>query len=94
MKKQIVSIEDYVVAKSELELERVTDYLRRVEEEGDYFRAKAAAKLVAYHEHERSLILLYIEMRSTAPDLARVLEEQKPYLLTLWQKAEEEWKNP
>jgi predicted outer membrane protein len=94
MKKKIVSIEDYIVAKSELELERVTDLLRKVQGEGDYFKEKAVAKLVAYHEHERNLLLLYVEMRQSYPDMARALEEQKPYLLTLWQGAEEEWKLP
>lgn len=94
MKKKIVTIEDYIVAKSELELERVTDLLHRVQGEGDYFKEKSIAKLVAYHEHERSLILLYVEMRQSYPDMARALEEQKPYLLTLWQRAEEEWKLP
>ncbi len=94
MKKKIVSIEDYIVAKSELELERVTDLLHRVREEGDYFKEKSVAKLLAYHEHERSLILLYVEMRASYPDIARALEEQKPYLLTLWNMAEEEWKHP
>jgi hypothetical protein len=60
MKKKIVSIEDYIVAKSELELERVTDLLHKVREEGDYFKEKSVAKLVAFHEHERNLLLLYI----------------------------------
>jgi len=94
MKKKVVSIEDYIVAKSELELERVSDLLRKVQGEGDYFKEKSMAKLVAFHEHERNLILLYIEMRSSYPDIARALEEQKPYLLTLWNVAEDEWKHP
>ncbi len=94
MKKKVVSIEDYIVAKSELELERVSDLLRKVQDEGDYFKEKSMAKLVAFHEHERNLILLYIEMRSSYPDIARALEEQKPYLLTLWNVAEDEWKHP
>jgi predicted outer membrane protein len=94
MKKKIVTIEDYMIGKSELELERVTDLLHTVRGEGDYFKEKATAKLLAYHEHERNLILLYVEMRQSYPDIARALEEQKPYLLTLWQQAEEEWSQP
>ncbi len=94
MKKKIVSIEDYIVAKSELELERVTDLLHKVREEGDYFKEKSVAKLVAFHEHERSLLLLYIELRTSYPDMARALEERKPYLLSLWNAAEEEWRLP
>jgi spore maturation protein CgeB len=94
MKKKIVAIEDYIIARSELELERVTDLLHKVRNEGDYFQEKSVAKLVAYHEYERSLILLYVEMRQSYPDIARALEEEKPYLLVLWQKAEEEWRLP
>jgi hypothetical protein len=94
MKKKIVTIEDYIIAKSELELERVTDLLNQVRDEGDYFKEKSAAKLLAFHEHERNLILLYVEMRESFPDMARALEEQKPYLLTLWNVAEEEWRLP
>ncbi len=94
MKKQIVTIEDYIIGKSELELERVTDLLHKIRDEGDYFKEKAMAKLLAYHEHERNLILLYVEMRQSYPDVARALEEQKLYLLTLWNTAETEWAQP
>ncbi len=94
MKKKIVTIEDYIIGKSELELERVTDLLHNIRDEGDYFKEKAMAKLLAYHEHERNLILLYVEMRQSYPDVARALEEQKPYLLTLWNTAETEWAQP
>ncbi len=81
----------YVSARSEVELELVREVRERARTEDDYYREKVAAKLLAFHEKEVEFLRHYVSMKAHYPELARHLEEKKPYLRILWADAEKEW---
>ena len=82
---------EYLLVRAKIETELARGILTRARESGDYFREKAAAKLVAYHEEEEKVIQHFVEIKQGYPELAGVLEKQKPYLTVLWQEAVAQW---
>ncbi len=82
---------EYLLARAKIETELARGILTRARESGDYFREKAAAKLVAYHEEEEKLMQHFVEIKGGYPELAAALEQQKPYLAVLWAEALAQW---
>lgn len=48
-----------------------------------YYKEKEAAKLVAFYEQFEKFLAHYLELCSTYPDLAKIIEEKHPYLPAL-----------
>ncbi|MCI0542808.1 hypothetical protein L0Y69_03620 [bacterium] len=82
---------EYLLARARIESELALGILTRARESGDYFREKAAAKLVAYHEEEEKVIRHFVEIKQGYPELTVALEKQKPYLVVLWAEALAQW---
>lgn len=82
---------DYMVARARAETDAVRKLLEDSRKEDDYWKEKAAAKLVAFHEHEEKMLSLYAEMKSYHPELAAALEKHRPYLLDVLKRARHQW---
>lgn len=80
---------DFLVIRAERELALAREILEQTRAANDYFREKTALKIVAYYELECELIKHYVEMKTQYPFTALALEEQKPYLAGIWEKADE-----
>ena len=91
MKYAIKNEVDYMVARSRAETDAVRELLEDSRKENDYWKEKAAAKLVAFHEHEEKMLSLYAEIRSYHPELAVALEKRRPYLLGILERARDQW---
>lgn len=91
MKYAIKNEVDYMVARSRAETDAVRELLEDSRKENDYWKEKAAAKLVAFHEHEEKMLSLYAEIRSYHPELAAALEKRRPYLLDILERARDQW---
>jgi len=91
MKYVIKNEVDYMVARAQVQTDAVRELLKETQQENDYWKEKAAAKLVAFHENEEKLLSLYAEMKVYHPDLAIALEKRRPYLLDLVDRAREQW---
>ena len=87
----IVSIGDFLIARAVKETALSRGILDDTREKNEYFREKAAAKIHAYYELELEVIKHYVEMKIYYPHCAAALEEQKPYLLHMWNEAEQEY---
>jgi hypothetical protein len=83
---------DYLIARAQLETDIARDILTDARASADYHREKAAAKLVAFHENEEQMIMLYAEAKKLYPDIAEVLERRRPHLLEMLKEAELLWK--
>lgn len=72
-----------------------TDKARRVvemaREADNYYKERAAAKMLAFFEHEEAAIRLYAEAKSNYPPLSELFEKESPHLRGLLEKAENEW---
>lgn len=86
----IASIGDFLVAHAERDVLLARKFLEDTRVKNEYFREKAAAKIVAFYQVELTLIKQYVELKLYFPQTAMALEEQKPYLVELWAKAEQE----
>jgi hypothetical protein len=86
----IASIGDFLVAHAERDLLLARKFLEETRAKNEYFHEKAAAKIVAFYQLELTLIKQYVELKLYFPQTAMALEEQKPYLVELWAKAERE----
>ena len=96
MKYSIQNEIEYLVAEAQAQTDIARHLLTEARKEGNYWEEKAAAKMVAFHEHEEKMLTLYAEMRAHHPELAGALENRKPYLLDLLENAQqsfEEQKN-
>lgn len=75
--------------------QRQTDKARRVvemaREEDNYYKERAAAKMLDFFTHEEAVIRLYAEAKSNYPPLAELFEKERPSLRELYQKAQEQW---
>ncbi|MCK5590852.1 MAG: hypothetical protein KAI72_02745 [Candidatus Pacebacteria bacterium] len=91
MKYAIKNEVDYMVARARAQTDAVRKLLKDTQKENDYWKEKAAAKLVEFHEHEEKIISLYAEMKSYHPELAQALEKRHPYLLDLVNNARGQW---
>jgi len=89
----IASIGDFLVAHAERDLLLARKFLEETRLKNEYFREKAAAKVVAFYHVELTLIKQYVELKLYFPQTAMALEEQKPYLIELWAKAQQEREN-
>lgn len=67
--------------------------LAKAREGGDYYSEKVAAKLLSFSQQECELIRHYVELKLYYPETASAIEDKKPYLLLLWQNAEETQKS-
>lgn len=72
-----------------------TDKARRVvemsREEDNYYKERAAAKMLAFFEHEEAAIRLYAEAKANYAPLAELFEKESPHLRGLLEAATEEW---
>lgn len=87
----LATIADFLVARAKSERTLVTELLTKARTEENYFLEKAIAKVDGFYALESALITQYIELKLYFPESARALEDQKPYLLTLWRRAEEDY---
>ena len=87
MKHSIQNEIEYLVAEAQAETDIAQHLLAEARKEENYWEEKAAAKMVAFHEHEEKMLTLYAEMKSYHPELAGALEDRKPYLLNLLENA-------
>lgn len=92
-KKQITNEVEYLVARAQAETYIAKHLLEEARADNDYWKEKAATKMLALYESEETMLTLYAEMKLYHPELAVALEEQKPYLLELLKKAKERWDN-
>ena len=90
-KHQVTNETEYLVARAQAETFIARHLLEEARKENDYWKEKAAAKMLAFYEHEEKVLTLYAEMKLYHPELAVALEEQKPYLLELLSQAKERW---
>lgn len=91
MKYAIKNEVDYMVARARAQTDAVRKLLKDTQKENDYWKEKATAKLVEFHEHEEKILSLYAEMKSYHPELAEALEKRRPYLLSLVENARIQW---
>ncbi|MEX0931232.1 MAG: hypothetical protein WDZ88_00615 [Candidatus Paceibacterota bacterium] len=87
MRRNIANQLDYMVARAQMETDIAREVLERARHSEDYHKEKAAAKLVAFHENEEKMIMLYAEAKAYYPDLADVLERRRPHLKDLYEEA-------
>jgi hypothetical protein len=91
MQRPVTNTADYLIGRAQAELAFARSILERSRSDEDYFEEKAAAKLLAYHEHELALIEHYVELKLYHRELAESLERRKPCLRALWDEANAEW---
>ena len=91
MKYAIKNEVDYMVARARAETDAVRKLLEDSRKGDDYWKEKAAAKLVAFHEHEEKMLSFYAEIKLYHPELAAALEKRRPYLLVLVETARHQW---
>lgn len=91
MKHPIGNEIEYLVALSQAETDMTRHLLEEARSSGDYWKEKAAAKMLAFQESEEKMLTLYGELRSYHPDLAAAVEERKPYLVDLLDDARLRW---
>ena len=91
MERKIENPFDYLVARAQLETDIARDILLKAREANDYHREKAAAKLVAFHENEEQMIMLYVEAKIHYPEMAETLEKKRPHLLEMLRESELMW---
>ncbi len=87
MRHKITNQLDYMVARAQMETDIAREVLERARLSGEYHKEKAAAKLVAFHENEEKLIILYAEAKAYYPDIADVMERRRPHLKDLYDEA-------
>ena len=91
MKHLIKNEVDYMVARAQAETNAVRELLKDAQKENDYWKEKAAAKLMAFHEHEEKMLSIYADIKSYHPELAMALEKRRPYLLSILTRAGDQW---
>ena len=91
MKHLIKNEIDYMVARSQAETEAVRKLLKESQKEEDYWKEKATAKMMAFHEQEEKMLSIYADIKSYHPELAIALEKRRPYLLSILLRAGEQW---
>lgn len=91
MDRKIENAFDYLVARAQMETDLARDILVKAREANDYHREKAAAKLLAFHENEEQMIMLYVEAKIHYPEMAATLEKKRPHLLEMVKEAELLW---
>ena len=91
MKHFIKNEVDYMVARAQAETGAVLKLLVDSQKENDYWKEKAAAKLMAFHEHEEKMLSIYADIRSYHPELAVALEKRRPHLLSILKEARNQW---
>lgn len=89
MKNEITNEIEYMVARAQAETDMARHLLEEVREEGDYWKEKAAAKMLVFQESEEKMLTLYAELKSYHPELAEALEARKPHLLELLEEAKQ-----
>lgn len=82
---------EYLVARAQAETYIARHILEEAQKANDYWKEKAAAKMLAFYENEEKMLTLYAEMKLYHPELSAELEDQKPYLLDLLAQAKSRW---
>lgn len=83
----IVNDVDYLVAKAQVKEQIAEEILMGAVERGDYWQEKAAAKLAAFERQSEDVFALYAEAKLYHPDMAKILEEEHPYLKDVYEEA-------
>lgn len=83
---------DLLLAKIQKEKEVADLKLEEIRSEDSYYKEKTALKLIDLLEKEESLVKVLIDIKENLPEMAEVLEQQKPYLKAIFEQAEEEWR--
>lgn len=91
MRYKIQNETEYLVARAQAETNVTRQILKEARGDKDYWKEKAAAKMLAFHECEEKMLTLYAEMKSYHPELAEAIEKRKPYLLDILAEAKRRW---
>lgn len=71
---------DYMVAIAELETGAARKVVENARSENDYYKEKAAAKMLAFFEHDEQSLRIYAELKLYHPELAEIVETERPHL--------------
>ena len=82
---------DYMIALAELETEAARRVVESARDEEDYYKEKAAAKMLAFFEHDERSIRMYAEVKLYHPEIADLLEGERPHLVHVYNDALEGW---
>ncbi len=80
-----------MVARSQAETDAVRKLLEESRKENDYWKEKAAAKLMAFHEQEEKMLSIYADIKLYHPELAAALEKRRPHLFNILEVARNQW---
>jgi hydroxymethylpyrimidine pyrophosphatase-like HAD family hydrolase len=89
MKNEITNEIEYMVARAQAETDMARHVLEEARDESDYWKEKAAAKLLVFQESEEKMLTLYAELKLYHPELAEAVEARKPHLLELLAEAKQ-----
>ncbi len=88
---KITSPVDEMVARAEAERIAAESIVDEVREMKKYHHEKASLKVLAFYEAHEKMVRRYAELKAYHPALAKVIEEQRPYLLELYHRAERDF---
>jgi hypothetical protein len=89
MKHQITNEIEYLVARAQAETDMAQHALEEARAAGDYWREKAAAKLLAFQKADEKMLTLYAEFKTYYPELADAVEYRKPHMLEILAEAKQ-----